>query len=142
MGVRKLYNIYTFGKPMGPGSRWLFGFGLGSELNVNEKMHMNIEALINQELWIADSQVGSLLHIDRLNLLNQLRILFGFSPSDQVNLFVGPTLNIAVSETSPDIGYLPYHEIGPNWAFYNHTKGNAGRTNIKIWIGITGGVRL
>lgn len=142
MGVRKLYNIYSLSKPAGPGSRWLFGFGLGGELNVNEKMNMNLEAVANQELWIAEPGVKSFLHIDRLNLLNQFRILFAFNPSKKVSLYVGPTFNVAVAETNPDIGYLPWHEIGPNWAFYNRTSDNVSKTNVKMWIGIMGGVRL
>jgi hypothetical protein len=142
MGVRKLYNIYSFSKPAGPGTRWLFGFGLGGELDLNEKMKMNLEAVVNQELWIAEPAVNSFLHIDRLNLLNQFRVLFAFKPSDKVSLFVGPTFNVAVAETNPDIGYLPWHQIGPNWAFFNRTYNNVPQTNVKMWIGITGGVRL
>lgn len=142
MGVRKFYNIYSFSKPTGPGTRWLFGFGLGGELDLNEKVMLNLEAVVNQELWIAEPAVNSFLHIDRLNLLNQFRVLFAFNPSDKVSLFVGPTFNVAVAETNPDIGYLPWHEIGPNWAFFNRTYDNVSQTNIKMWIGIMGGVRL
>jgi len=142
MGVRKFYNIYSFSKPAGPGTRWMFGFGLGGELDLNEKMMLNLEAVVNQELWIAEPAVNSFLHIDRLNLLNQFRVLFAFNPSDRVSLFVGPTFNVAVAETNPDIGYLPWHEIGPNWAFFNRTYNNVARTNVKLWIGVMGGVRL
>ena len=142
MGVRKFYNIYSFSKPTGPGTRWLFGFGLGGELDLNEKVMLNLEAVVNQELWIAEPAVNSFLHIDRLNLLNQFRILFAFNPSDKVSLFVGPTFNVAVAETNPDIGYLPWHEIGPNWVFFNRTYDNVSQTNVKMWIGIMGGVRL
>ena len=142
MGVRNLYNIYSFSKPDGPGNRWLFGFGLGGELDLSEKVMMNLEAISNQELWIAEPTVKWFLHIDRLNLLNQFRVLFAFKPSDEVSLFAGPTFNVAVAETNPDIGYLPWYEMGPDWAFFNRTYGNVPRTNVKIWIGITGGVRL
>jgi hypothetical protein len=142
MGVRKLYNIYSFSKPSGPGSRWLFGFGLGGELDLSKKAMLNLEAIVNQELWIAEPDVKAFLHIDRLNLLNQFRVLFAFKPSDQVTLFAGPTVNVAVAETNPDIGYLPWYEIGPNWAFFNRTYDNVARTNVKMWIGVSGGVRL
>ncbi len=142
MGVRKLYNIYTLGKLSGPGSRWSVGAGIGTELDMREKMYINIEAAAYQEIWLADSRSAWPLDMDRLNMLNQARVLFNYEPSGQVRLFAGPTLNVAVSETSPDIGYLPYYEIGPNWAFFNHTSGNAGRTNVRIWAGITGGIRL
>lgn len=142
MGVRKFYNIYSFSKSAGPGTRWLFGFGLGGELDLNKKMMMNLEAVINQELWIAEPAVNSFLHTDRMNLLNQLRVLFAFHPSDKVSLFVGPTFNVAVAETNPDKGYLPWQEIGPNWAFFSRTYNDVAQTNVKMWIGITGGVRL
>jgi hypothetical protein len=142
MGVRKFYNIYSFSKPTGPGTRWLFGFGLGGELDLNKKVDLNLEAVVNQELWIAEPAVNSFLHIDRLNLLNQFRVLFAFNPSEKVSLFVGPTFNVAVAESNPDIGYLPWHEIGPNWAFFNRIYNNVAQTNVKMWIGIMGGVRL
>ena len=142
MGVRKLYNIYSFSKLAGPGTRWMFGFGLGGEFDLNQHVMMNLEGVVNQELWVAEQAVKSPLHIDRLNLLNQFRVLFAFQPSDRVSLFAGPTFNVAVAETNPDIGYLPWYEIGPNWAFFNRTYNNVARTNVKIWIGIMGGVRL
>jgi hypothetical protein len=142
MGVRKFYNIYSFSKPAGWGNRWLFGFGLGGEFDLNKKVMMNLEAVVNQELWIAEPAVKNFLHIDRLNLLNQFRVLFAFNPSDKVSLFVGPTFNVAVAETNPDIGYIPWQEMGPNWAFFNRTYNNVAQTNVKMWIGIMGGVRL
>ena len=49
--------------------------------------------------------------------------------------------NVAVSETSPYIGDIPYYEIGPNWAFFNRT-GGYNDINVKVWIGITAGIRL
>ena len=142
MGVRKLYNIYSFGKISGPASRWMYGVGLGSEFEVKDKLQMNIEAISYQELWIGDSRVGWPLHIDRLNMLNQAKVLFNFKPNDQISLFVGPTLNVSVSEASPDVGDIPYYELGPNWAFYDQTGNHGLGKNVRIWIGITGGIRL
>jgi hypothetical protein len=142
MGVRHFHNIYSIGKPAGPGNRWLFGFGMGGETDVNEKLSLNIEALVHQEIWIGEGGSGGLLHIDRLNLLNQFRVLFAFQPNEKVSLFIGPTFNVTVAETNPDLGYLPWYEIGPNWAFYNKTMDNTAMTNIKMWFGVTGGVRL
>ncbi len=142
MGVRHFHNIYSIGKPSGPGNRWLLGFGFGGLTDVRENLSLNIEAMIHQEYWIADSRSGRLFHIDRLNLLNQFRVFFNYQPNQHLSLFFGPTLNIAVAETSPDLGYYPWYEIGPNWAFYQRTHDNAGRTNVKMWFGINGGIRL
>ena len=142
MGIPHFYNIYSIGKPNGPGNRWFFGFGLGGERYIRENLSLNIEAQVNQEYWIAEPGTGRLFHIDRLNLLNQFRVLFNFHPNEKVDLYVGPTFNVAVAETNPDLGLLPWYEIGPNWAFYNKTYSNTGRTNVKIWFGIQGGIRL
>ncbi len=142
MGVRHLYNIYSLGKPAGPGNRWLFGFGIGGQTDLRENWSLNIEAIVNQEFWIADQRSNSLFLIDRLNLLNQVRVLFAFRPHDKMELFFGPSLNVTVAETNPDIGYYPWYEIGPNWAFLQKTYNNVSMTHVKVWFGITGGVRL
>jgi hypothetical protein len=142
MGVRHFHSIYSIGKPTGPGNRWLFGFGFGGHADIRENMSLNIEVMVHQELWIADSRSGRLLHIDRLNLLNQYRVLFAYRLSERAEMFLGPTLNVAVAETNPDLGFFTWKEIGPNWAFYNRTQGNTDMTNVKIWFGITGGIRL
>jgi hypothetical protein len=142
MGVRHFHNIYSIGKPSGPGNRWLFGFGIGGETDIREDMTLTLEALVNQEFWIADSRTGRLFHIDRLNLLNQFRALFAYHPNGRVALFLGPAFNVSVAETNPDLGYFAWNPIGPNWAFLNQTYGNTAQTNVRLWIGITGGVRL
>ncbi len=142
MGIRYFYNIYSLGKPAGSGNRWLLGAGIGTELDMNPQMVINIEALAHQELWIAESHAGRLLHTDRLNMLNQVRTTFGYKPSERITLFGGPTLNISVAETDPGLGYFNWHEIGPNWGIYDHTSWNLSQTHVKIWFGIMGGVRF
>ncbi|MFC2115765.1 hypothetical protein ACFLTU_04780 [Bacteroidota bacterium] len=142
MGVRHFYNIYSIGKPSGPGNRWFYGFGLGTETDIRDNISMNLEAIVHQELWIGDSRTRGLFHIDRLNLLNQFRVLFAYQANDHLSLYFGPTLNVAVADINPDIGDFGWQEIGPNWAFYERTMSNTGRTNVKAWFGITGGIRL
>ncbi len=141
MGVRKFYTILSIGKLAGPGSRWIYGYGLGTEFDVRENLHMNVELMSGQELWVADSRADWPLQVDRLNLLNQGRVLFNFRPGEKISLFVGPTLNVAVAESSPYIGDLPYYEMGPNWAVYDRIRG-FNEINVRIWFGITGGIRL
>ena len=142
MGIRQFHNIYSISKPSVPGNRWLLGFGFGVQTDIKQNMSLTIEALINQEFWFADATSGNFIHIDRLNLLNQVKVLFTYNPNDKIDLYIGPSFNVAVAETNPDLGTRPWHEIGPNWAFYNHTSDNTAQTNVKIWFGITGGVRL
>jgi hypothetical protein len=142
MGVRRFYNIYTLGKLPKDGTRWLIGAGFGYELDLGNRMLLNVEAVAHQELWIADRRTGRLFAFDRLNMLNQVKTNFGMELSDKVTMFFGPTLNVSVAESNPDIGRFSYYEIGPKWALFNNTSNNIGQTHVKIWVGINGGIRF
>ncbi len=139
MGVKNLYNIYSFGKPFGPASRWMFGGGLGGEIDLTEKMVLNIEGTVQQELWIANPATPYFMYIDRLNLYNTLKVLFGWSVDDKVDLHVGPTFNVSVAHSNPDFGVLEWNQIPP-YSFYNHTNTNYEQTNVQIWVGIQGSI--
>jgi len=139
MGVSKLYNIYSFGKPRGPGSRWMFGGGLGTEIELSESMNLNIEGTVHQELWIADPDSRYFLDIDRLNLYNSVKFLFGWHMGDRVNLHVGPTFKVSVAHTSPGLGLKPWQEIAP-YSFYSHTSSNSKGTHVQMWVGLQGSV--
>jgi hypothetical protein len=139
MGVSKLYNIYSFGKPMGPGSRWMFGGGLGTGVGVSETMKLNIEATVHQELWIADPATRYFLTIDRLNLYNTVKVLFGWNMGDQVDIHIGPTFNVSVAHASPDLGVKPWNEIAP-YSFYNYTSNNYKQTQVQMWVGMQGSI--
>lgn len=139
MGVRRLYNIYSFGKPFGPGGRWLYGGGLGTEIDLNEKMMLNIEGTVHQELWIGNAATPHFLYIDRLNLYNSVKFLFGWNMENQVALHVGPTLNLSVANSNPDFGVLDYRPISP-YAMFDHTSNNYRQTNLRMWIGVQGSV--
>ena len=141
MGVRQLYTIYSFGKPLGPGSRWMFGGGLGTELDLSGKTMFNIEGTVHQELWIGNPATPHFLHIDRLNLYNTVKFLFGWNLDDKVNLHIGPTFNVSVAHTNPDIGVLAWNEIPP-YSFYNHTKNNYDQTNVQMWVGVQGSIHF
>jgi len=139
MGVKHFYTIYSFGKPFGPGSRWMFGGGFGGEIDLSENMMLNIEGTVNQELWIANSATPYFLHIDRLNLYNSLKVLFGWNVDDKVDLHIGPTFNVSVAYSNPDFGVLSWNEI-PNYSFYNRTNNNYEQTNVQMWVGIEGSI--
>jgi hypothetical protein len=141
MGVKQLYTIYSFGKPMGPGSRWMFGGGLGTELNLSGKTMLNIEGTVHQELWIGNPATPYFLDIDRLNLYNTVKFLFGWNLDDKVNLHIGPTFNVSVADTNPAIGALAWNEIPP-YSFYKHTSTNYDQTNVQMWVGVQGSIHF
>jgi hypothetical protein len=139
LGVRHFYNIYSFGKPFGPASRWMFGGGFGTELDLTEKMRLNIEGTVHQELWIANSTNPYFLYIDRLNLYNSIKFLFGWNVDEKVDLHIGPTFNVSVAHTNPDFGTIGWNEIAP-YNFYNHTSNNFNQTNVQMWVGLQGSI--
>ena len=141
LGVRQLYTIYSFGKPFGAGSRWMFGGGLGTELDLSGSTMLNIEGTVHQELWIGNPATPYFLYIDRLNLYNSVKFLFGWNLDDKVNLHIGPTFNVSVAHTNPDTGVLAWNEIPP-YSFYSHTKNNYDQTNVQMWVGLQGSIHF
>lgn len=141
MGVKELYTIYSFGKPKGPFSRWMFGGGLGTELDLSPNMLLNIEGTVHQELWIGNSASPYFLHIDRLNLYNSLKFLFGWNMDNKVSLHIGPTFNVSVADTNPAVGELSWHKIPP-YSFYNYTASTYNQTRVQMWVGIQGSIHF
>jgi hypothetical protein len=141
MGVKQLYTIYSLGKPFGPGSRWMFGGGLGTQFDLNDRMMLNLEGTVHQELWIGNPVNPYFLYIDRLNLYNSIKVLFGWSMEEKVSLHIGPTFNVSVAHTNPDQGMMPWREIPP-YSIYNRTSNNYNRTNVQMWFGLQGSIRF
>ena len=139
MGVKHLYNIYSFGKPFGPGSRWMYGGGLGTGIDLSENMMLNIEGTVHQELWIGNPAASHFLQVDRLNLYNSVKFLFGWNMENQVSIHLGPTFNVSVANSNPGTGELAWHEIAP-YSIYNHTSNNFHQTNVQMWIGLQGSI--
>lgn len=139
MGVKDLYTIYSFGKPRGPGSRWMFGGGFGTELSLSEKMMLNIEGTVHQELWIGNNATPYFLSIDRLNLYNTVKFLFGWNLDDKVDIHIGPTLNLSVADINPGVGVLAWNEIPP-YSFYSRTSNNYDQTHVQMWVGLQGSI--
>jgi hypothetical protein len=137
LGVRELYNIYSFGKPFGPVSRWMFGGGLGTELDLKEHMMLNIEGTVHQELWMGNPVNAHFLYMDRLNMYNTLKFLFGWNMENQVTLQVGPTFNVSVANINVNRGMLPWHEI-PFYSVFDRTSPDM--TNVQMWFGLQGSI--
>jgi len=141
MGVKRLYTIYSFGKPKGSLSRWMFGGGLGTEFDLSDNMVFNIEGTVHQELWIGNAASPYFLSIDRLNLYNSLKFLFGWNMDEKVAINIGPTFNVSVADSNPDMGQMAWNEIPP-YSFYNHTNNNYEQTNVQMWVGLQASIHF
>ena len=141
MGVHRLYTIYSFGKPFGPGSRWMYGGGLGTEMGLSEKTMLNIEGTVQQELWVGNQASPYFLHIDRLNLYNSVKFLFGWNLDNKMELHIGPTFNVSVAHTNPDLGQMAWNEIAP-YSFFSYTGSSYKQSNVQMWFGLQGSIHF
>lgn len=135
-GSRKFYNILAVGVQPGSSSfRWGFGYGVGSELELSRHLTLSIDALSTQ---VNEKKSRT----QELNLLNQLRPLFGWrlSPGGRTTLLLGPTLNVMVSRyREPEqLGYGS-RLGGKHLELFNETH---GRTNTRAWLGAQAGLRF
>lgn len=144
LGVEKFYTIYSFGKAYGPASRYMYGAGAGTQWSLGERSFVNIEVMSEQEFFIGDERSPRFWHHSRLNLANQLGVTFGMSLVDNVEWFVGPTINLSIAriEDSED-RYIPWESLAPSWNLTDVTYTNDGNEiNYATWIGFRGGIRF
>lgn len=132
----QFYNIVAVGaQPLGDTFRWGFGYGFGTETSLGNRLTLSVDALAFQ---VNESKGWT----KQLNLLNQLRPLFGWrlTPAGRTTLLVGPTLNVMVStyRTSENAGYGS-RLGGRHLELFNETH---GRTNTRAWLGLNAGVRF
>lgn len=141
LGVQNFYLIYSFGKPFGSSSRWMFGGGLGTEFDMSERSMFNLELTTHQELWIGNPDSPQYLHIDRLNLYNTLKFLYGWKIGKSLSFHLGPTFNVSVANTNPELGVLGWNQIPP-YSFYEYTSSNYNQTNVQLWVGIQASIHF
>ena len=141
LGVRQFYNIFSFGKPFGPGGRWMYGWGAGTEVDLTGKSMLNIEGIIHHEFWIPNPENRYFFYSDRTNLYNSARFLFGWETDNRISLHLGPTFNVAVAHTRADLSPRAWHEIAP-YAIFNRTADNYRETNVQMWFGLMGEIRF
>jgi hypothetical protein len=138
MGVEKLYTIYSIGKPLGPADRWMYGIGLGTQIEISEKFFMNVEGAVNHEVYLGPYSPGNLFfYHDALNMHNQLRVSIGRSLGNAAEAFVGPTFNVGIVSVDPE---AEINRIAPGWAL--SYLSDTDRYETSYWVGLRGGVRF
>jgi len=91
-GNSKLYSILQAGVNAGTGNRiYSFGYGLGSELNLNKKKTLSL----NPELTSQYLYLGSW---DYTNILNRVQLNFNVKLGKYVSFFAGPAFSVYISD--------------------------------------------
>ncbi len=133
-GVPRLYQIVQAGWQVNGRSEyvWSIGGGLGTALPLTKALQLNVELLFSKinegVLWEGE-----------LNILQQLKVNLDVKIQERVSLFVGPVLNVHASRFF-NTATQEYGSTLAPYSFVNATN-NRG-TNLKLWIGISGGLRF
>jgi len=91
-GNSRLYSILQAGVNTGSDNRiYSFGYGLGSELNLNKRKTLSL----NPELTAQYLYLGSW---DYTNILNRIHLNFNVKLGKYVSLFAGPAFSVYISD--------------------------------------------
>lgn len=134
-GPRHLYHIVQLGWKTNADNTysWLAGLGFGSMfyLDKRKKMHLNLELIASHvhetTVWNSD-----------LNLLNQFRTTVDFNVLGKMSIFLGPVFNLQLSNLYDNKNKVYGSKIMP-YTLYDKTD---NQLNLKMWIGVVGGVRF
>lgn len=99
-GNSKMYSILHAGVNAGDSNRlYSFGYGLGSELNLNKKKTLSL----NPELTSQYLYMGSW---DYTNILNRIQLNLNVKLGKYVSLFAGPAFSVYISDQQTGVhGY-------------------------------------
>lgn len=133
-GFERYYHILQLGWRVGADNvyTWTAGIGVGTKLRINKTLHFNFELLsshVNEnDLWTKE-----------LNLLNQFKPTLDIRVRDRLSFFIGPVFNALLSGLYNEDTQLHGSNIMP-YTLFDQT--NQKGTNLKLWIGLTAGLRF
>lgn len=127
-GNSKLYSILQAGINAGDSNRvYSFGYGLGSELNLNKKRTFSI----NPELSSQYLYLGSWEYI---NNLNKIQLNLNIKLGRYVSLFAGPSYSVLISDQTQGIKGYRYPVTPAGYNVHNYS------TKVTGWFGWNAGI--
>jgi hypothetical protein len=127
-GNSKLYSILYAGINAGDSSKvYSFGYGLGSELKLNQKKTLSI----NPEVTSQYLYLGSW---DYTNIINRLQLNLNVKLGKYISLFTGPSYSVYISDQKTRVP--GYRFTIPSSGYKTHSYSN----NITGWLGWNAGI--
>ncbi|MCX7744284.1 MAG: hypothetical protein N2167_06930 [Flavobacteriales bacterium] len=135
-GGRRIYSMLNFGiNPFNENIFWTTGWGIGTHISISKRFYVDVDNSI------------SLVHINepislgkgKMTLLNQSRFMAGFSLHRRVALFIGPMINMILSDNNNLVNGKNGIELAPT---FRTAYGKFGDFQFAIWPGIGGGFRF
>ncbi|SDJ78519.1 hypothetical protein SAMN05421823_101107 [Catalinimonas alkaloidigena] len=137
MGANRFYNLIAVGTQIPSLSTdpehfyWGWGYGIGSDLRITRGLHVTID------LTAYHLNRGGRVTFET-NELNQLRTSFSFMLGQRTALFLGPSLNVFISELQNS----ETNEFGPDFAPWTQWDHNDRYLGVKAWAGFQTGIRF
>ncbi|MBL7791540.1 MAG: STN domain-containing protein [Saprospiraceae bacterium] len=139
LGTHKFYNIFQLAARWDDDYKngesklsWALGYGLGTAIRLHPRSLLNFEVVtmhVNErEVWTRE-----------LHLLNQVRATFDWQIGKKTSCFAGPVLNIMVSKKVDAESGVYGSQLTPR-PFYESTSDTGN--NLKMWVGLTAGLRM
>lgn len=135
-GGRRVYSMLNFGvNPFNENIFWTTGWGIGTHISIGKRFYVDVD------------NTTSLVHINepisfgrgKMTFLNQSRFMAGFSLHKRVALFIGPMINVIVSDNNNLAHGKNGIELAPT---FRTAYGKLGDFQFAIWPGIGGGIRF
>ncbi|MBI1183937.1 hypothetical protein GC194_06675 [bacterium] len=131
-GTENLYNIFTVGaRPYDNSFIWSYGYGLGTQQKLGNKLKMNIDLVSSQVMegtW----------RIEDLHLLNKLNVCFTLPLAGSFEVFAGPDFNLLVSGYRNDNNEVTGGHVAP----YSISDYFVGNKVLRSYVGLTAGIRV
>jgi hypothetical protein len=135
-GGRRVYSMLNFGvNPFNENIFWTSGWGIGTHISIAKRFYVDVD------------NFTSLVHINepislgkgKMTLLNQSRFMAGFNLHKRIALFIGPMINVIVSDNNNLAHGKNGIELAPT---FRTAYGKFGDFQFAIWPGIGGGIRF
>jgi len=126
LASRRTYTILTAGvHPVGPGTSWMIGLGLGGRVRPTDKIFVDIDNIA----YAVEPGLNQPLALP--NFVDSLRLMVGWQPHKRFSLYGGPTLNLALDAEGKSAQFRP----GYNFSSYRDDW-------VTIWPGFVFGVSI
>lgn len=141
-GQKLFHNILSIG--IGPINGmtndwfWWYGYGLGFELDIAERVPLNIDVVSN---YVTPAN-GETHRYN--NMLYQAKFQFGYQFAKRFSLFAGPVVNIQLS-TMPEHHFNETYSMAPYKLLdlkFDRIDNEKYPTFINGWVGFSAGVRI
>lgn len=131
-GVPQFYNIFSIGTRNAENSfMWSYGYGVGSKIQVNDKVGVNLELLSKNIIMDSWNEYS-------INTINTGRINASYRIFKNIDVFGGLSYNAFVTNQKDNEGHYTDSGIIP-WS--HHTEWNED-VLVKIYPGVNVGVRV